>query len=192
MFHQDRLWAFFGRGYDQATRELVELVPQGPTQKPAPDLRGPDPWLLHLPPRLVDAVAKKLGPWRLLAAEAVGAQVVEPDRWGHRDVPGTRCRAALPILLTRRISVPTDGQTKLRLIVGSEPAQEWQLQVRLGGQPVFSKDVTAAAEPQPWKTLEVDLTGQAGKSGWLTIEAHFLRGGAQTDLYWDAIEMVTR
>ncbi|MCY2991946.1 MAG: PQQ-binding-like beta-propeller repeat protein [Planctomycetota bacterium] len=189
---QGRLWTFLGRGHDQTTRELIELVPQGPAQKPEPDLGSIDPWTGHLPQRLVAAMVQKLGPWRLVCGEPVGPQAVETERWGRRDVPGTRCRSGLPIILTRRISIPQEGQTKLRLSVGNEPGQEWKLQVRLGEQDVFSKEVTATADPQPWKTLEVDLTGQAGQSGWLTIEAHFLRNGDHADLFWDTLELVSR
>jgi hypothetical protein len=146
----------------------------------------------YMPQRLVVAMVQKLGPWRLVCGEPVGPQAVETERWGRRDVPGTRCRGGLPVVLTRKISIPQEGQTKLRLAVGNEPGQEWKLQVRLGGQEVFSKEVTAKADPQPWKTLEVDLTAQAGQSGWLTIEAHFLRNGDHADLFWDTLELVSR
>jgi hypothetical protein len=107
-------------------------------------------------------------------------------------VPGTRCRPNQPVLLARKMNIPTSGLTKLRMAVGNEPAQEWQLQVRVGGQAVFSKDLTAAADSQPWKTIEVDLSSHAGQTAWLTVEAHFLRGGDQVNLYWETLELVTR
>jgi outer membrane protein assembly factor BamB len=188
----DRLWVFFGRGPEQPTRELLELVPQGDAQKADPDPKLVDIWMRHVPARLIFAVARKLGPWRLLAGEATGPQVVEPERWGRRDVPGTRCRPNQPVLLARKMNIPTSGLTKLRMAVGNEPAQEWQLQVRVGGQAVFSKDLTAAADSQPWKTIEVDLSSHAGQTAWLTVEAHFLRGGDQVNLYWETLELVTR
>lgn len=190
--YQDRLWTFFGRGHDQATREVVECVSQGEAQKPEPDPRRLEVWMRHMPVRQVAAIAQKVGPWRLLGGEAAGPQPVEAERWGRRDVPGTRCRSGLPIILSRRLNIPAEGQTRLRLIVGSEPAQEWQLQVRAGGAPVLSRDLTAATDPQPWKTIEVDLSPHAGQTLWVNVEAHFLRGGDHADLYWDTVEMVTR
>lgn len=190
--HQDRVWAGFGRGVDPAKREWIELTPQGPAEKPELDLRQFDVWLKHISPRLLSAMVKKLGGWRLLCGEPVGPQIAEAERWGRRDVPGTRSRAGLPVILSRRVTVPNDGETKLRITVANEPAQEWQLTIRLGGQPVTTKEITAAAFPQPWKTIEIDLSGQAGQNAWLTIEAQFLRGGAQADLFWDGLEIVSR
>jgi hypothetical protein len=107
------------------------------------------------------------------------------DVHGERGVLGLRHAGDWPIVLARELTVPPQGQPRLRLRLASDAGQHWKLEVRLG-----EKLLTAAEfkdEPDRWKTLEIDLTPSAGHSGWLTIEAKSQSGDHV--LWWKAAEL---
>jgi outer membrane protein assembly factor BamB len=185
----DRLWAFFGRGDQDPTRDLIELVPQGEADKP-PSPVATDPWTRHIPPPLQQETSRMLGDWRWLAAELVGAKPVEPNRWGEAESLGIRARRLVPATLGRRTSLPAGSSPKLRLRVGNDPNQPWNLEIRMNGAPVVRREFTAQTDPQPWKQLELDLSPAAGATGWLTIEAQTREGQETADVFWKQVEIV--
>jgi len=78
----------------------------------------------------------------------------------------------------------------LRLRVGNDPNQPWNLEVRMNGTPVVRREFTAQTDPQPWKQLELDLRSVAGATGWLTIEAQTREGQEAADVFWKQLEIV--
>ena len=185
----DRLWAFFGRGDQDPTRDLIELVPQGEAEKPAA-LVATDLWTRHIPPPLQQETSRMLGDWRWLAAELVGPKPIEPNRWGEAESLGIRTRRLVPATLGRRTSLPAGSSPKLRLRVGNDPNQPWNLEIRMNGTQVVRREFTAQTDPQPWKQLELDLRPAAGATGWLTIEAQTREGQETADVFWKQVEIV--
>jgi hypothetical protein len=185
----DRLWAFFGRGDQDPTRDLIELVPQGEADKPAARLAS-DVWTQHIPLPLQQETSRMLGEWRWLAAELAGPKPIERDRWGEAESLGIRTRRLVPATLGRRTNLPAGSSPKLRLRVGNDPNQPWNLEVRMNGTPVVRREFTAQTDPQPWKQLELDLRPAAGATGWLTIAAQTREGQETADVFWKQVEIV--
>ncbi len=183
-----RLWAFFGRGEQDATRSLVELVPQGEADAPPPRIAD-DPWMRHIPETLRRETARLLGDWHWLAAESVGPQGIEPDGWGERESLGVRARRQAPAALGRRLALPPDSSPKLRVRVGNDPSQAWSLEVRMNDALVAARTFTAQTDPEPWKQFELDLRPAAGKSGWLTILAAPAENRDTVDVFWKQLEI---
>jgi len=185
----DRLWAFFGKGDQDPTRDLIELVRQGEADKP-PAHQTSDVWTRHIPPLLQQETARLVGDWRWLAAELTGPKPVEPNRWGEAESLGVRARRQIPAALCRRTSLPAGSSPKLRLRIGNDPNQPWNLEVRMNGTLVVGREFTAQTDPQPWKQLELDLRPAAGETGWLTIEAQPPEGRETADIFWKQVEIV--
>lgn len=184
-----RLWAFFGRGDQDPTRDLIELVPQGAADK-SPALVVSDRWTPHIPLPLQQETLRLLGDWRWFSAELAGPKPIEVNRWGEAESLGIRARRLAPATLTRRTSLPAGSSPRLRLRVGNDPNQPWNLEVRMNGTPVVRREFTAQTDPQPWKQLELDLRPVAGTTGWLTIEAQTREGQETADVFWKQLEIV--
>jgi len=184
----NRLWAFFGRGDQDPTRDLLELTPQGEADKPAPAVAA-DLWTRHIPLALQQETAGLLGDWRWLAGELAGPKPVEAERWGETRPLGIRARRLVPATLGRRTSLPAGSSSKLRLRVGNDPNQPWNLEIRMNGEPVARREFTAQTDPQPWKQLEFDLRPLAGASGWLTVEVQTREGQETADAFWKQVEI---
>jgi outer membrane protein assembly factor BamB len=179
-----RIWTWYGCGFSEATRTLLELVPNAAQPVAGPLPEAGDVWTRHIPERLHRGVARLFHGWRLLCCEPAAELAVEQNRWGQNDVLVTRSRPGTPIVLTRQIAVPPEGRATLRITVGNEPSQQWKLTVRLDSRPALVKEITPTAHAQPWKTIDVDLCSVAGYSGWLIVEAQHLQGGDYAELCW--------
>ena len=184
----DRLWAFYGRGDQEPTRDLIELAPQGAADPPASDVAA-NLWTRHIPRTLQQETARMLGDWQWLAAEMAGPKPLEADRWGEAQTLGIRARRQVPATLGRRTTVPADSSPKLRLRVGNDPNQPWNLEVRMNGVPIVRREFTAQTDPQPWKQLDLDLRPAAGAAGWLTIEVQTREGQETADVFWKQVEI---
>lgn len=185
----NRLWAFFGRGDEDPTRDLLELVPQGVADKP-PAVVAADVWTRHIPLPLQQETVRLLGDWRWFSAELVGPKPIEVNRWGEAESLGIRARRGAPATLTRRTSLPAGSSPRLRLRIGNDPNQPWNLEVRMNGTQLVRREFTAQTDPQPWKPLELDLRPAAGTTGWLTIEAQTREGQETADVFWKQVEIV--
>lgn len=186
---EDRLWAFFGKGDRDPTRDLIELTPQGEAERPPVQLAH-DLWTRHIPPALQQETARLLGDWRWLSAELSGARPIESDRWGEAEALGVRTRRHLPAALGRRTSLPAGSSPKLRLRVGNDPQRAWNLEVRMNSTLVERREFTAANASDPWKQLELDLGPAAGQTGWLILEAQAAEGQTTADIFWRQLEIV--
>jgi hypothetical protein len=184
-----RPWVFFGRGDQDPTRDLIELVPQGAADKPPTPVVA-DLWTRHIPLPLQQETVRLLGDWRWFSAELVGPKPVEVNRWGEAESLGIRARRQTPATLVRHTGLPAGSSPKLRLRVGNDPNQPWNLEVRMNGTRVVRREFTAQTDPQPWKQLELDLRPAAGTTGWLTIEAQTREGHETADVFWKQVEIV--
>ncbi|NLF70603.1 MAG: PQQ-binding-like beta-propeller repeat protein [Candidatus Anammoximicrobium sp.] len=184
-----RLWAFFGRGDQDPTRDVIELVPQGAAD-PAPAHYVPDLWTRHIPLPLQQETKRLLGDWRWFAAELAGAKPIEVNRWGEAESLGIRARRSAPATLARHTTLPAGSSPRLRIRVGNEPKESWNLEVRMNGAPVVRREFTAPTDPEPWKQLEFDLRPAAGDTGWLIIETRPREGQETADVFWKRVEIV--
>lgn len=185
--HKGRVWSFFGRGHDDATRDLIELT-AARSADPPPPAAATSVWRRSLPPALLDATPRFFAGWSLLSgATTPDAQPEVPEKWGHMKLLGIRAAAGSPVVLARPLSIPAGAKARLRIGVLNEPAQTWTLTVRHGGQDVIARPVTAASDIGHWKEIEIDLSPRAGHSGLLVIQAD--AGVPFADLYWKKLEI---
>jgi len=188
--HKGNLWAFYGRGRQDATRDVVQLIPQGEAKTPQKREIATNAWTKHVPTGLHDAAADMFAGWQVLSVESSSTRAVEPEWRGQHDVLATRSKYDTPVIFARKLSVPEGGKPLLRLMVGNEPGQHWQLDVRLNGTPVHTHEFTAQSDPQHWKSVEIDLSPVTGQSGWLVVEGKFKQGGDHAAIFWKRIEIV--
>lgn len=188
--HKGNLWAFYGRGRQDATRDVVQLIPQDEAETPQTRKIATNAWAKHIPADLHDATADIFAGWQVLCVEPSGTRAVEPEWHGQHDVLVTRSKYDTPVVFARKLSVPAGGKPQLRLMVGNEPGQHWQLDVRLKGKPVHTQEFTAQSDPQHWKSVEIDISPVAGQSGWLVVEGKFKHGGDHAAIFWKKIEIV--
>jgi hypothetical protein len=185
---QDRIWTFWGRGQNDPTRDVVELLPSGSAETYAATPL-PDEWTRNVDEKLTQASAKLFPAWRILHAEPGDRAGLLPESHGDKDVIGLRFRNTGPIVLGREISFPGRVRPQLRVRFGNEPPQIWKLEVRFQGETVWTQQLTAETHPQPWKNFEIDLTQLAGREGWLTVRAYLPQGG-DAPAYWKSLELV--
>ncbi len=185
---QDRIWTFWGRGQNDATRDVVELLPNGAAELFAANATT-DPWVRQVDERLTEAAATLLPQWRLLHAEFGDRSGLLPEANGEKDAVGLRFRNSGPIVLGREITFPARGRPQLRLRFGNEPAQPWKLEVRFRGDVVWSQEINPDSHPQSWKNFAIDLSQLAGREGWLTVRAYLPKGG-DAPAYWKSLELV--
>ncbi len=67
-------------------------------------------------------------------------------------------------VLSRKVDVPADKQTTLRLVVAHDPRGDWLLQVKADGEELIEKPITPDTAADGWAEIEVDLSDRAGKS----------------------------
>ncbi len=184
--HGDRLWAFFGRGTNEPNRDFVELIPNGPPGR-IPALRPQDEvWLGHLRGPLRSAAAEAFPTWVMLSSGASRENPVTDEALGEHDVLTVRCDPQAPVVWGREVSFPPGSAARLRFKAAVEPNRQWRLDVRFAGESLWSQDIDAGGSP--WMEQEIDLTGVAGKSGWLTVHASPVNGDTLT--YWKTLELV--
>lgn len=188
--HKGNLWTFYGRGRQDATRDVVQLIPQGEAETSQKKKIPTNAWAKHIPDELHNAAAHMFAGWQILCVDPTDTRAVEPEWHGQQEVVATRSKYDTPVAFARKLSVPEGGKPLLRLLVGNEPSQHWQLEVRLNGTPVHTHDFTAQSDPQHWKSVEIDLSPVAGQTGWLVVEGKFMQGGDHAAIFWKKIEIV--
>jgi outer membrane protein assembly factor BamB len=176
--HKDRIFTFFGRGQHDPTRDVVELVPAGESDRPVPPAVAGDPWRQRVPPRLTTAAFQVVPDWQLSSGgEDRDRTGLVPDVHGEKDVLGVRSLgAATPILLAREITLPAMGRPRLRLRLATDAGQSWKLEARHGQHVLRSEEIKDQTHPDRWKTIEIDLSPAAGQSGWLTVRVQSTGG----------------
>jgi hypothetical protein len=86
----------------------------------------------------------------------------------------------IPCILSKRINVPSGGETALHLTVGHDHVGDWQLIVRADGDELLNTNVGHELAPDNWMELDVDLTPYAGRA----IELELLN--AFNEKNWEA------
>jgi len=187
--YKDRLFTFFGRGQHDPNRDVVELIPKGEAERPVPAAILADPWRQRIVPALTQAAFDRLGgDWQLLSGLAGDRTGLVDDAHGVPKVLGVRSGAAWPIVIAREVTVPMQGKPRLRLRIANDAAQTWKLETRHGEQVLATEEITDARFPDRWKTIEIDLSPVAGKSGWLSFRAQST--GGELVLYVERVELV--
>lgn len=188
---EDRLWSFFGRGIEDANRDVVELKPQGEAQ-PLPTWMAKaneDVWLEHLPADVREGVVRVLPQWTLLEASRREPRGLIADAHGQKDVLTMAADGSAPLLLARRITIPKQGSPKLNIDVGNEANQNWSLQVEFGDNLLWEQELAWQKNPTVWKKFSVDLTPARGQTAWLIIRGKFKDGGDHVRTYWKPLKI---
>lgn len=63
----------------------------------------------------------------------------------------------------RKVALPADKKTVLRLTVGHHPEGDWTLLVKVDGKTILEKPIGPKTAVKGWTTVEVDLSAYAGK-----------------------------
>ena len=187
--HDDRLWSFYAPRREDPHRDLIELQPQGEATAPINTGAAEDPWLAHTRDDLREAMTDQFPQWRLLSAARRDGFGYLADIHNEKDVVALPAQADAPIVLAREIAIPASGKPRLKLRLGSDPNHNWRLVVRHGEKVLHEEEMEWAKLQQVWKDRTINLKTAAGKSGWLSIEAHFVSGGDHTRTYWKRISV---
>jgi outer membrane protein assembly factor BamB len=188
--HKDRLWTFFGRGQNDANRDLLELIPQGEADEPPTTATSPDLWTRHVPAVLREAATKVLPDWQLLDGQTGPNTGLRSDVHGEKDALGIVGRLTAPATLAREITISPGTKPKLRIRVTDKAKQQCKLIVRFAGSTVFERKLNSPEPAGAWQQCEVDLSKIAGQRGWLVVEAFEAEGGESTTIYWRTLEVV--
>ena len=186
--YKDRVFTFFGRGQHDPNRDIVELVPTGNADKPAPPAIAADPWLARVPAQLTAAAWSVLPDWRLMSGADGDRTALVVEAHGEKEVLGIRSTGATPIVLAREIRLPAMDRPRLRLRFANDGGQVWKLAVRLGEQVLKTEEIKDETHPDRWKTIEIDLAPAAGRTGWLSVELQSTNG--DHTLWWKGAEVV--
>lgn len=187
--HQDKLWAFYGEGIQQPHRDVVQLTADGEAAPPDAAASDPDIWTEHVNDELRAAAEKVVPQWELLATAHYGGFGFVPQVHGEKQLVALPANNVSPVVFARRIRVPQSGKPKLKMRLGSEPHNNWQLVVRFGEKVLLEKDMEWSKNPNVWKDVAVDLAGVRGQQAWLTVEARFVSHGDHTRTYWKRLEL---
>jgi len=90
--------------------------------------------------------------------------------------------------LIKKVALPADKKTVLRLVVAHDPRGDWTLIVKADGKPFLKQPVNAQTAPGGWAELRVDLGKLAGKEVLLEL-VNQADGWAFEAGYWAAIEL---
>ncbi len=174
VMHDSHFWGFFGRGFKEAQRELVELVPD--KDRPPAGPLHPSPlafWVDDVLPRSFANVAAALPGWTVTTTQNLPGKdkgvTWLPDFRGERDVVQTRLANKRPVHFVREIKLSETGPQKLKLRVGHEPGHSWKLTARLGPEVLVDQVIDDKTAPGGWWQGEADLTPWAGKTVWLSV-----------------------
>ncbi len=87
------------------------------------------------------------------------------ERRGRRNVLVTHpLNQDTGCVISRTVQLPEGRRSVLRLVVGHDPRGDWDLVVRLGGEPLLRKPVGLETTTVGWTDLSVDLSRYAGQS----------------------------
>ena len=174
VMHESHFWGFFGRGFKEAQRELVELVPDK-DHPPAGPLH-PNPlafWVDDILPRSFANTAAGLPEWILTTTQNFPGKEKGvdwlPEFRGEREVLKTRLANNRPVHFVREVKLSETGPQKLKLRVGHEAGHSWKLTFELGPKQLLEQVIDDKTAPGGWWQGEADLKPWAGKTVWLSI-----------------------
>ena len=109
------------------------------------------------------------------------------DVHGVQKVLGVRSTGAWPIVIAREVTVPTPATRACGCGSPMTPARPGSSKRAHGTQVLNTEEITDA-NPDRWKTIEIDLSPVAGQTGWLTFRAQSTNGDHV--LYVERVELV--
>jgi len=116
-----------------------------------------------------------------LRAEAQGRKNVLVTHPLNRDVG---------CILSRKVSIPENKVTTLRLTVGRDPRGDWNLAVRADGTELLKKAVDKSGAPGGWMDVQVNLSGFAGRTIALEL-VNQPSGWSWETAFWAQIAIVS-
>jgi outer membrane protein assembly factor BamB len=187
--HEDRLWAFFGRGGREAAREIYQLRPAG---EPVPGVALSDPlrrWPVKFDHPLEYAAASSAAGWTLLSAATDGSSRWHAELRGQSDVLVTLASDKRSTRFVRLLSLPAGSHGTLVLKVGHEPDGQWGLDVRIGGDSLLSQTIDKSVTADGWREFTIDLSPYAGRDVWLIV-LHRPVGDKPSHAAWQRLEVL--
>ena len=188
----EQVWSFAGQTWRDPNRDLVALtpIPRSKTSEVSEDFGSLAPW---------DVPA--LGPWQspISLGERRAAQLVLPG-WSpftaSREVlsiASSEVRGRTPVLVSRvkkddellflrEIAVPHSGHAALRLSVGHQQGQSWQLEVRIDAQRLVEQPVEDSTSTNGWIEHTLPLQQFAGRT--VLVQVAQRNGNKPADGLW--------
>ncbi len=197
LVHQEKLWAFFGRGYKDGARELLELLPD-PKRPPAGSLHPNEltEWADRIYPRSVAKTAMALPNWAITSTQSFsgtdkGVTWLE-DFQGQQHILKTRQeRKDRPVFFVRKITLPKENPGPLKIHVGHEKGTTWTLRIQVNSRQVLEQIVDDKTAPNGWITRDVDLTPWAGKTVWISAGHNPTKEAEPAAAFWKSLQIGT-
>ena len=94
-------------------------------------------------------------------------------------------------VLSKKVKIPANKKTTLRLVIGHHPEGDWTLIVKANGKEILKTSVGKDTAENGWMQTDVDLSDYAGKEINLELvnQASDWRWEAA---YWAKIELISR
>ncbi|MDB5386282.1 MAG: Tetratricopeptide 2 repeat protein [Planctomycetaceae bacterium] len=185
---QGKIWLAWGKNPRDFRRELIELVPKGLSQPG----RGADSplarWTTHVPGETQEMVAEFLPGWTLLTKQTLQQAGHQPEFQGLKDLIQTQTVKNRPVIFAREVHVDKAKPHRLRLQVGVQQGQPWQLAVRVNDQVVLTSKLSDET-PNKLGTFDVDLAAFAGQTVWLQV-AQDVAGNGTSTAFWKQMDLV--
>jgi outer membrane protein assembly factor BamB len=185
---QGKVWLAWGRNPRDFKRELIELVPKGASQPGRGGELALARWTSHVPLETQEMIGEFLPGWTLLTKQTLQQAGHQPEFQGHKDLIQTQSEKNHPVIFAREVRVDKERPRRLRVQVGVQQGQPWQLAVRVNDQVVLTSKLSDET-PNRMGTFDVDLTPFAGQTVWLQVAQDIVKDGNST-AYWKQIDLV--
>jgi outer membrane protein assembly factor BamB len=182
-----RLFCLSGHGEQEAHRDIVELVAEGPAWiGPSEKQAELSPWRRQIDPALREAAAEVLPKWCLLGGPTDKKHPLRIAEWqGESQVLEVQAASGRPFSLARRGQVPP-GSPKLVARVASDA--KWKLEVQAGDKTIASQTLDRESTGGGWKDIELNLESVAGQTVWLVVRQIDI-DGSQPLVKWKTLEI---
>ena len=96
-----------------------------------------------------------------------------------------------PSYLVRKLTVPKDKKTSVKMEISHHPHCDWQLNVKVDGKTINTAIVSADTAPEGWMSKEVDLSKYAGKTIELKLE-NFPNSWKGEHGFWSSVKVISK
>ena len=96
-----------------------------------------------------------------------------------------------PSYLVRKLTVPKDKKTSVKMEVSHHPHCDWQLNVKVDGKTINSEIVSANTAKEGWLSKEIDLSEFAGKTIELKLE-NFPNSWHGEHGFWSSVKIISK
>lgn len=185
---QGKIWLAWGRNPRDFKRELIELVPKGSSNPGRHSDAALVRWTSHVPSETQDLVGEFLPGWTLLTKQTPQQAGYLQEFQGQKDLIQTQTVKNRPVIFAREVRVDKTKPNRLRVHVGVQQGQPWQLAVRVNDQIVLTSKLSDET-PNKLGLFDVDLAPFAGQTVWLQV-AQDVAGNGPAAAFWKQIELV--